>query len=246
MESFGHWSLRFGICLIIAIWLLKFPARAARPLACDDCGTVDVDKFEIELGYSKEQPRLAAPSSYLGLQIKRGILSNFDFGVEIPYSLTSPTGIKDAILHSKIKIFSHEENEGLTGRIDVKLANADASSGLGTGYMDYSMFAVYSRKIGLFSTHYNIGYTLVGVAPGSPSANYYSYSMALEYPAFEGKGDAVFELIGNSSKDPHPMNIQIGGRFGITERLKLDAGINLGLNENSYHSLVTAGMRAEL
>lgn len=231
------------IYFLVLMLIVASPAFAARPLACDDCGTVDVGKFEIELSYNNEQPRggpITIPS--LGLQIKRGILPNFDFGIEFPYSLTSPSGAKDTILHSKLNIFSRNDDEGLTGRIDIKLANADAASGLGTGYPDYSLFALYSKKIAAFNTHYNIGYTLVGVAAGSASADYYSYSIAAEYPSFGEKGDMVFELVGNSSQNPHPLNLQVGGRFGIMEGLKLDAGLNFGLNENAYQNLITAGM----
>lgn len=220
------------------------PSFAARPLVTDDFGTVDPGKYELELGYSSTTPKIGGGSTDgLGISFKRGFLPNFDFGIEVPYSNTAPTGIGDAILHAKLKMMESGENDGLTARVDIKLSNGDSTQGLGSGYMDYTAMVIYSKAIADFRTHYNLGYTLVGVVPGATEANTTNYSAAIEKEMTSGI-DVVAEYYAVSASAGSTSNVQVGGRWQATGMIRLDAGYSLALNDNS-NNVATVGLTAE-
>lgn len=227
-------------CFLVLTFVVVSPAFAARPLVTDDFGTVDPGKFELEVGYNSTTPKVGGTTTNgLGVSLKRGFASNFDFGVEVPYSMTVPTGVGDAVLHAKLKLLEQGENDGLTARMDVKLTNADS----GSGYADYTVMVIYSKAFGDFRTHYNLGYTLVGVAPGAPEANTINYSAALEKEVAKGT-DVVAEYYAVSSSGGATGNLQVGGRWQAFEAVRFDAGFSLSLNDNS-NNVATAGLTAE-
>ncbi|MBN3033493.1 MAG: hypothetical protein JW873_05295 [Candidatus Saganbacteria bacterium] len=238
--------MRKGFLLSLALTLaLVLPAWAARPLVTDDFGTVDPGKYELETGYSAVTPKAAGSttSNNYGVSFKRGFTSCFDLGIEAPYSATNPTGLGDAVLHAKYKALTIGEDEGLTARLDVKLTNGDSASGLGTGYTDYTLMAIYSKPIAGFKTHYNLSYTLVGVPSGAPEANITGYSAALEKELTAGI-DAVGEYYGTTMPGVSSNNVQVGGRWQALEAVRFDAGYSLALDDNS-DNVATVGLTAE-
>lgn len=232
-------------CLIALTLIAASPVLAARPLVTDDFGTVDPGKYELEVGYNSTTPKAAgsATSTGLGVSFKRGFTDSFDLGIEAPYSLTAPTGLGDAILHAKYKALTVGEDEGLTARLDLKLTNGDSASGLGSGYTDYTAMLIYSKPFGGIKTHYNLGYTLVGVASGAPEANVTNYSAALEKEVATGI-EVVGEYYGTSMTGGSTSNVQIGGRWQALEAVRFDAGYSLALNDSS-DNVATAGLTAE-
>ena len=239
----GKKMIKF-LSLFVALMLAAVPARAARPLTTDDAGIVDIGKWEIESGYTITNPRGGgAATSSLGLQIKRGMFTNFDFAVEIPYQLTSPSGLQDAILHGKYKLLGDEET-GWTVRGDIKLTNGDVNQGLGSGYMDCTILLINTSKLGIFPIHTDLCYCFKGVAPGSPSANFTQASVAGEYSV--DKFNFVSEVIWNNSADPNPLTALLGGYYQIIEGLRADLGATFGLNDSAPQNVVTFGLTKEL
>lgn len=218
-------ALRVLIGLIL-IWMTGWmtgQTQAARPLVTDDFGTVNPGKYELEVGYSSETL----------VSFKRGLTSNFDFGVEVPYSLTAPTRLGDAALHAKYKLMVMGEDEGLTARLDVKLPNV-------TGFTDYSLSAIYSKKFSDFKTHYNLGHTLIGDPTETNKSN---YAAAMEKEVSPGI-DIVGEYYAVSTSGGSTSNVQVGGRWQALEAVRFDAGYSLALNDNS-NNVITTGLTAE-
>lgn len=230
--------VRLWIAIVIGL-ILIIPAWAARPLSTDDAGTLGQGAWEIEEGYELDQPKGGgANSGSFGTAVKYGLLSNLDLGIEVPYSATSPNGIGDATVKGKLAF-----NDAIALGIDVKLANADSASGLGTGYVDYGINGIYSLSLGSATGHINIGYTIVGQAGGATSDNnVLSYGAAIEYPLSDAT-NLMGEVVGSStpSAATNPLDALIGLNWGLNELITLDGGINLGLTDASSQYKATVG-----
>jgi hypothetical protein len=234
----------FALSTLIALSALSSPAIAARPLITDDFYTVAQGGYELELGYASTQNQSSLANT-AGLSFKRGFLPNFDFGIEVPYTFSDPSGLNDVYLHAKYCFWKPNEDAGLTARVDYKFNNGDLSQGLGSGDNDYWLMLIGSKMFGDAKTHINLGYVNVGYNAGNPYDDYWAYSAAIEYPSFGEKGDLVAEYVGNNSVSPHPGFIQVGGRYAVTETFKVDAGYAFGLNNNSIKNSATAGIHWE-
>ena len=235
---------RYSLCLLILLIAAASPALAARPLVTDDLGTVDKGKFELEIGYNSTTPKTGGVTSNgLTGQIKYGIMPNFDIGIEGPHSITEPAGVGDMILHFKVKLFEAGDNDGITGRIDIKTCTGDSSCGLGSGYTDYVAMIIASKAFGDIRTHYNLGYTLVGLPAGEPEANTFNYSAATEKELVPGI-DLVGEYYAVSSAAGTSSNLQAGGRWQCLDAFRIDIGYSLALNDSS-DNVISAGFTAE-
>src|SRR3989339_545929 len=160
-----HVSARLmGIAAAVLV-VLASSSFAARPLVTDDFYTVTTNKYELELGYASTANILSLINT-TNLSFKRGITPQFDFGVEIPYTMSDPSGLNDILLHAKYKIWEREENEGVTLRADYKFNNGNINRGLGSGDNDYGLLVIYSKMFGETKTHFNLGYVNVGVNAG--------------------------------------------------------------------------------
>jgi hypothetical protein len=237
----GYWII--GICLIVT-WFNLSPALAARPLITDDFYTVAQGGYELEVGYASTQNQDSLANT-AGLSFKRGFLSNFDLGIEVPYTTSAPSGLNDILLHAKYRFWEADENAGLTARIDFKFKNADSSQGLGSGDNDYWLVLIGSKMFGETKTHLNIGYVNVGFNAGRSEDDYWAYTFALEHPVWGEKGDLVAECVANTALTPNPIFIQLGGRYVVFEGFKLDAAYSFGLNSNSIKNSLTAGFHYE-
>lgn len=231
--------VRFIVVFIVGL-LLAVPVLAARPLSTDDAGTLGQGAWEIEEGYELDQPKGGGASSgSFGTAVKYGLFSNFDLGIEVPYSAAAPTGIEDAILKGKLAF-----NDAIALGIDVKLANADSTSGPGSGYVDYGINGIYSQSLGNAVYHVNVGYTIVGQAGGATSDNNtLSYGTAIEYPLNDAT-NLVGEVVGSStpSAATNPLDILIGLNWGMNDLLTLDGGVSFGLTDASSQYKATVGL----
>jgi hypothetical protein len=234
---------------VIAVFILFLigmspPVLASRPLVTDDFGIVDKGKFEIEAGSNSETPRAGGASAgSAALQVKYGALENFDLGLEVPYSFSDPVGLGDMTVKAKLKVLEFDENDGVAVSANLKLANADVSTGLGSGYLDYSANFIYSREISGYRTHYNVGYAFIGVPSGAAEANVINYSAAVEKEVYPG-GDIVCEYYGTSASAGAAGNIQIGGRLQTSKYFRVDTGFSVAMNDNSGN-VATIGVTAE-
>ena len=234
--------MRRRILASVFIFYLLFSslAWAARPLVTDDFYTVTQGGYELEVGYASTQNQ-ASPANTANLSFKRGFLPNFDLGIEAPYTTSTPSGLNDILLHAKYCLWERGEDEGLTGRMDYKFNNGDASQALGSGDNDYCLMLIYSKMFGQTKTHLNFGHVNVGINAGVRSDDYFACSIAFEHPAWGEKGDIAVEYVANNAASPNPAFIQIGARCLVASGFKLDAGYSFGLNNNSIKNSATIG-----
>ncbi|MEK6527433.1 MAG: hypothetical protein AABZ32_10735 [Bacteroidota bacterium] len=152
---------------------------AAHPLTTDDIGTVEVGKYELEVGYDnncKGESELRNHSC--GISLKHGITEKMDIGISFPYQIkpkpAEPLGT--AILGFKFllikNIFALTVNNEL-------------------GSPEYFLNGIFSREIQPVTIHANIGYAVSG---DENTEGEIIYSSAFEYPL--SKIDLVGEVIG--------------------------------------------------
>jgi hypothetical protein len=229
--------------------------EAARPLVTDDYGTVDPGKYELEVGHAStlnpvdpEDDDSFENTTYSGgIAFKGGIFPGLDLGVELPFNFSSPIGMNDSILHVKYRLIELAEDEGITLRSDIKVANRYEWEGYGTGDTDVGLVLIYSKKIGEFNTHYNFGYTCACILKGEVEGEEDDVTLAsaaVEYPLFGDMGDAVAEIVALNAPHSNSGFGQIGIRHYVGVA-RLDAGYSFGLNKYSIKNCVTVGMTFE-
>lgn len=228
---------------------------SARPLFTDDYMPVDPDKYNLEIGYASvlnpvdpDEDKSIGNTAYAGyISLKHGIFSGLDFGLDLPFSFSSPLGMNDSIIHAKYRIAEFAEDEGVSIRADVKVANCNMDEGYGTGDSDYSLFLIYSKQIGKFHTDYNFGYSWTGITKGEKEGeedNITTTSASVVYPLFGEMGDAVAEVVMTNAPNFNTGFAQVGARYNMGLAM-LDAGYSFGLNNYSIKNSVTMGMTFE-
>lgn len=211
-------------------------AFAARPLVNDDCGTVAFGKYELEVGYNL----IGKATTGFVSQIKKGLSQNIDLGLEIPYNTSAVSGLADLVLHAKLRIKEFGEGEGVTARGDIKLTSGDAAKGLGSGFLDYGLIMILSKKIAGMTGHLNFGYTVIGDAAGSAADDTFAYGVAVEKYFENGIGLGA-EYVGSYCQVRSTANLQFCARYRASDFIRFDAGYSIG-TRNSSNNITTAGL----
>jgi hypothetical protein len=230
--------------IIAIVSLLTSPVFAARPLITDDIFTTPKGEYQLEFGYETLQTQTSLINAAT-LMLRRGLLSNCDLGIEIPYATSSPAGLNDVYLHLGYRFWERSQNEGMAVRTDYKFKNGDVSKKLGSGDDDYWLLLIYSKIFNTTRVHLNFGYVNVGVNAGLQSDDYLMGSIAVEQPVWGDKGELVAEYVSNNTSAPSSKFIQLGARYIVFSGFKLDAGYSFGLNNNSIKNDLTAGLQWE-
>ena len=230
-----------AIIIFAALFAGVTPSFAARPLITDDFFTLTQNVNEIEFGYLATKTHTSLVHSY-DLLLRRGLLTNFELALEMPYTFSPVSGFNDCFVHLKYRFWDMGLNEGLTARADIKFYNGDINNGLGSGDNDYWLVLIYSKMLGKSRAHINLGYVNVGFNAGRTEAEYLAYTAAVEYPLWGSAGDLVAEYVANTSLSPNPTFIQVGARYEIMNSFKLDAGYSTGINSNSIKNALTMGI----
>jgi len=213
-------------CLVAAV------AWADRPLITDNFGVTDYGHYQLELSYNHDVPHdRSATYSLTNVRLKSGLMPNTDAWIEMPYYFSGYMGMGDAIIRAKWRFTKWSADEGMAARVDVKLTGGDSTS-ITTGFNDFAGLFICSKRFGPFLTHWNLGYTDIGEAAGSTSANTVDYQVAAEYPV-DNDRKLVAEIIGNSPQHTNSLNAQIGGTIRTAPNMVIDGGYIIGLNNYS-------------
>ncbi|MFA5839883.1 MAG: hypothetical protein WC890_04415 [Candidatus Margulisiibacteriota bacterium] len=221
---------------LIALLLLTSlitPIWARRPMITDDFGVTDYGHYSVEMSYQHAVPRSgSSPYSLGNVKLKTGLMKNTDVWIQMPYYFGGYWGMGDAIATAKYRYQRWSADEGLAVRGDMKLTSGNQSSGTGTGINDFAISFICSKRFGPFLTHWNLGYTDIGEAPGAPIANTVDYQVAAEYGLDDTK-QLMAEVIGNLPQNTNSLNVQLGGNWKVAQNIYLDAGYIIGLNNYS-------------
>ncbi|MFA5097769.1 MAG: PDGLE domain-containing protein [Candidatus Margulisiibacteriota bacterium] len=245
MKKGNNGMNKMSVFLVALIMLTSSAAFAARPLVTDDYGTLDPGAYEFEAGYNFISPKAGGGDSQgLVCQLKRGFFPGFDLGLELPYNTSAVSGLADAVLHAKLRIKDLSEEEGVSARLDVKLTNGDAATGLGSGFTDYALLLILSKDLAGIRSHFNAGYTVIGDAANSSHDDTFVYGAAFEKEICSGIETAI-EYTGSCCLQRGLLNnVQVAGRWQATRSLRLDAGYSIAMSDVSS-SIATAGLTLE-
>ena len=227
---------------ITVLWMLiAGTGFAARPLAVDDAGVVDVGQFELEIG-----ARIVHDSACDALEVPvgltAGVLPNVAVGIGFGGQFEErlhvagkehENGLGDLVVGSKWAFLS--ETNGLPAQsivFSVKFPTADDDKGLGSGEIDYDLTWIVSKRmtetVGL---HVNVGYTWVGEPAGEAVADIAHYGVAMDVQLNEtgqwvGEVFAEKELRGSTQTI---VQYNMGFRWAASDALTVDVAAGSSL-----------------
>lgn len=225
--------------MILALLIFSSPSFALRLLVTDDFEILDYGSNQWELAHISTTPKSGNSTRVVSDFIKRGVLPGIELGIEAPvyYDLPSANnGVGDAYVHAKFQILGSNAG-GVSGRLDMKLANGSVNAGLGTGYQDYGLVLIGTKKEGNLLSHINIGYISVGVAAGAASANVFNLLLASEKTV-----NSFLSLYGETSWSNNSavdlFSLSFGGKFYYLSNVLFNAIGTVGLNNNTENSAI--------
>jgi hypothetical protein len=110
----------------------------------------------------------------------------------------SASGLGDIVLRAKYN-FLRSAGGGLAAAVDLRLPTGDSANFLGSGTTQAKLFAIYSRTVGSFSPHVNLGYTISGKGTTFPVPDEINYSGGVEYAASR-RVTVLADLIGRTDR----------------------------------------------
>ena len=215
---------------------------AARPLAVDDAGVVDVGQFEVEIGaafvHDSDCDALEIP---VGLTL--GVLPNFAVGIGFGGQFEErshiagkdhESGLGDLVVGAKWAFCA--ETKGLPAQafsLSVKFPTADDDKGLGSGEMDYDLTWIASKMITeTVGLHVNAGYIWVGEPAGEDVGDIAHYGAAVDVQLNEtvqwvGEVFAEKELLGGTQTI---VQYNTGFRWAASDGLTVDVAAGSSLH----------------
>jgi len=181
----------------IFFFFLTSNTWAARPLATNDAGVVDVGALEIEYGY--EYVHASDRENNHSAVLTTGLLKNLDFGIEIPYQFIEledggdPDGFSDLILASKWNVFQGDDMlPDFSVSFAYKTESGNDEKTLGTGRPEYTLTGIFSKKLDKFTYHVNLG-----CSAKHELEDTFNYGFAMEY-AVNDRLNVLGELAGDT------------------------------------------------
>ena len=227
---------------------------AARPLSTDDAGTVDKGNFEVEAGW--EYANQSDKEIGLNLVIKRGMLDNLDFGVEIPYKFidfaegAKTDGFDDIIITSKYNFLAETTAlPAMSVSFSLKTDSGNDDKSLGTGEKEYAINTILSKSLERAALHFNLGYVIKDDLPEEDLREVLTYSFAVEYPLNE-RLNLVGEITGENERrgdfDDNSLWGLLGFNYSINEIVAYDLGLGFEISEASPDFTITTGLTLSL
>lgn len=235
---------------VLVIWFLftcyEF-GHTYRPFATEDAGVAGKGVIQLEVSYDFVEERDEDKEHNLLLVPIYGITERIELSAEIPCKFLSPKdgktvgGVGDIALAGKILLL---EEKGIMPTLTIKpvlkTPTGDKEREIGTGHLDFGLFAVKSKTLGKLQLHSMLGYTIIG-----DEADEIGYGVGGDYNLMD-KIHLVGELTGsvvlNKPAEGHPMNALIGVIYNFSGNLIFDVGLRLGITEASPKLNITAGI----
>jgi hypothetical protein len=182
----------------------------------------------------------------LRFAVSRRLLLEFDGDLLVSQSAGGlrTTGAGDSQLGLQL-VLRHETSSrpGVSLAYYAKLPTASADKGLGTGRVDHSLFALFSKKSGETVFDFNAVYLLAGRTTDGGHASSAQAALAASRNVTERVG-LQGELSGYTRNDAQP-----GAAFGlgvvtyqVNRRLVLDCGLRVGLTRDAPRVGAVAGL----
>ncbi len=234
--------LKMGLSMILVISLLEKNSFGYRPFITEDAGVAGYGVFQLEHSWDHIQWRNGEREDIILLVPIYGFTKSFEMSAEIPYLLHNPegggseNGIGDINIVGKYLILDQSGwIPSFTFKGVVKMDSGDEERGLGSGYREYSIFAVATGQFEKLSIHTMGGFTINERKENDNIRNVtYQFGIALDYRIFEHLGIAseiyTFRHPDHEIKD-NPVSLLVGLIYYLSEKIALDMGLRFGLND---------------
>lgn len=252
--NLGHQKKKslFCIGLVLPFLLLLFPSStfAARPLTTDDAYTVKEGEFQVEAGFDFARQDNHDKEYSPSLTLTYGLFERMDIGIGSAYLFIDPAegkkvnGFSDTPLKVKYRFLDQKDwipSFAVSGTLITPTASK--SKGLGSGKVDFNINTIFtwnlSKRLQLYT---NLGYTFTGENHVNDELN---YSIAGQF-LLSDKWALVGEIVGMNNFNGNKRDDPISGLVGIqyiliSDRLVLDAGVEIGMNKAAPDFRVTTG-----
>ncbi|GAB6057550.1 transporter [Desulfonatronum parangueonense] len=245
-----------SVCsLLLALLIVPGGVFAAHPLITDDAGTFGKGVANVEFNLEYEHDKsdgITTSATELSTVLSYGITDAVDLMFTIPYlyvSVKEPDGkftedgLSDVGVEVKWRLFE-KNGLGFAVKPGVTLPTGDEERGLGTGKVTYSMFLIGTKEIEPLAFHANLGYVR-NENKVDERKDIWHASVAAEYQVLD-----QLALVANIGMDRNlafesntPPAFLLGGLiFSLTERVVLDFGVKLGLNDPAPDYAILAGL----
>ncbi len=159
--------LKMGLCMISVISLLGENSFGYRPYITEDAGVAGYGTFQLEHSWDHIQWRNGEREDIILLVPIYGFTNSFEMSAEIPYLFHNPeeggseNGIGDINIVGKYLVLNQSGwIPSFTFKGVVKIDSGDEERGLGSGYREYSIFAVATGHFEKLSIHTMGGLTI--------------------------------------------------------------------------------------
>jgi Putative MetA-pathway of phenol degradation len=211
---------------LIASAILARPAAAVQPLVTGDVPTADKNHVEIYLGMGYQETD-GMERQLPFTEIVYGLTERQEITFEISYlSVDGQHGFGDAVLGTKYLILPEtDQRPGIAGSFELKLANGDASRGLGTGALEYDFRLRAQKTFSWFTGLVNAGYTI------TDQRDVVFLAFAQEYRV-SAKLVLLSELYWRSSAgsdEPNRFAGDVGFKYPLVKHLDVHAAVGKSL-----------------
>ncbi len=233
---------RLAVLLLAAAAAAPSPAFAGHPLGTEDPGVLGTGNAEIELNWERDHLPGDARLTAVGTVVTVGVAPRIDLAVASSYlfandpaaSPSSERGFGDTEIDVKGRLREQAGAAPTLGlKAGVKLPTAEHEKGLGTGAADGLFTAIAAWEKGPLAAFLNVRYTLAGRSLVDRNRRDAVFgSAAFEYEVRERTyllGEYVWEK--NVREGVRAAeSLLAGGKYEITEKIVLDAGVRWGLS----------------
>jgi len=238
------------IVLIFSTFLFSTVAFAARPLTTDDAGTVEKGTFQVEGGFDFTRQDNHDKEYFPSLTLTYGLFERMDMGIGSAYLFVDPAegkkvnGFSDIPLKVKYRLLDQKDwmpSFAVSGTL--KIPTACKSKGLGSGKVDFNINNIFQWNLSeRWQVYANFGYTFIGEHQVN---NEFNYSIAGQF-VLSDKWALVGEVFGlnnfNGNKHDDPISGLVGIQYILlTDKLVLDAGVEIGMNKAAPDFRFTTG-----
>jgi len=241
----------FLIILTICAFLFSTVAFAARPLTTDDAGTVEKGTFQVEGGFDFVRQDNHDKEYFPSLTLTYGLFEGMDIGIGSAYLFVNPVegkkmnGFSDTPLKVKYRFLDQKDwMPSFAASGTLKIPTASESKGLGSGKVDFNINTIFQWNLSeRWQLYANLGYTFIGE---HQVKNEFNYSIAGQL-VLSDKWALVGEVFGlnnfNGNKHDDPISGLVGIQYILfTDKLVLDAGVEIGMNKAAPDFRFTTGV----
>jgi len=221
-----------------------------RPTFATPASTTQVDVIELEFGLQYTLPREGGDVGFTPFLLKLGLTRRFElrFGGaglvrDAPSGALAATGFGDCTVGAQWSYLPH----GLLGieqsvQLTMKIPTASSSDGLGTGGVDETLMALFSRDLGAYHADANVLLTWLGHPEGGaerqPAATL-SVSRTLS-DRWSATGE-VYWIAASAQNETIVSNIWCVG-YKVSSRFVLDSGLDVGLSHGAQKVSFVGGL----